>query len=333
MGDMTDAVREALGDVAYGNLLAPTLDDPQEDSSTVAALITDPVHCTARHRHHDFQSVVASAMCGLVGQVPDNTFIETFSHQNRPNNIPRDAPRDPEWTCREETTDEHRQGAMFLAMAGWMCLVKQVEDTKNNYVYVEKRWKAAMTGLGITDKVCHVSKREILLAVSEAVSRSRVVRSRFVRTFIAMDTAGGLPVYPVRAAIINKVKMVWEFQGMCSYRLMNDIIFTDSPVLAMAREAVIFKRHYTALQEKMGSHIPYTGVLGMVPAGLTISRYPNLYLVAISHAKSTGNLLNFQQSTIRPREGAGTGRQGDDKHNCCQRRGTTGTRSTRASNS
>lgn len=191
MGDMTDAVREALGGVAYGNIQAPTLYDPQEDSSTVAALVTDPVHCTARHRHHDFQSVVLSAMCGLVGQVPDHTFVETFSHQNRPGNLSRDAPRDQGWVYKEDTTDEHRQAAMFLAMSGWMCLVKPVEDTKNNYVYVEKRWKAAMTGRGITDKVCHVSKREILLAISESVSKSRVVRNRFIRTFIAWTRWAG----------------------------------------------------------------------------------------------------------------------------------------------
>lgn len=46
----------------------------------------------------------------------------------------------------------------------------------------------------------------------------------------------------------------------------------------------------------MGVHFPYTGVLGMVPAEINISKYPNLYVVAISHARSTGSLTNFQQS-------------------------------------
>lgn len=70
MADMTDAVREALGGVTYGVRETPLLDTPQDDSPTVDTLVTDPVHCTARHLHHDFQSVVTSMMCGLIGQVP-----------------------------------------------------------------------------------------------------------------------------------------------------------------------------------------------------------------------------------------------------------------------
>lgn len=81
---------------------------------------------------------------------------------------------------------------------------------------------------------------------------------------------------------------------------MDQMIFVDSPILGIetiAREACTFKKHYSALQAKMGVHFPYAGVLGLVPADISISKYPNLYLVAISHAKSTGSLANFQLST------------------------------------
>lgn len=177
---------------------------------------------------------------------------------------------------------------------------KLVDDTKNNYVYVEKRWKAAVTGLGLTDKICTVSKKDLLLSISDAVNKSRDVKSKFVRMFIALESNGDLPIDPIRAAVLSQVKMVWEYHGMCSYRLMDQMIFTDSPVLgieAIAREACSFRRHYAGLKDKMGIDFPYTGVLGLVPADINISKYPNLYLVSISHAKSTGSLANFQLST------------------------------------
>lgn len=300
MADMTDAVREALGGVTYGVREAPLLDTPQDDSPTVDTLVTDPVHCTARHLHHDFQSVVTSMMSGLIGQVPDNTFRGTFTHIHKPPNIPAEGPRGEDWGYRETIEEAHKQGAMLMAMAGWMAMVKMVEDAKNNYVYIEKRWKAAVTSLGLTDKVCTSSKKDLVLAISDAVNRNREVKSKFIRTFISLESNGGLPVDPVRAAVLGQVKMVWEYHGMCLYRLMDQNIFTDSPVLgieAIAREACAFRKHYSSLQEKMGVHFPYTGVLGLVPADLTISKYPNLYLVSISHAKSRGSLANFQQST------------------------------------
>lgn len=157
-----------------------------------------------------------------------------------------------------------------------------------------------MTGLGLTDKVCHVNKKDIITAVSEAMNKSREVKSRFVRMFITLDISGDLPVDPVRAAMIAQIKMVWEFNGMCSYKLLNQMIFVDSPVLGIetvAKEACAFKRQYTALQARMGAQFPYAGVLGLVPVEMSISRYPNLYLVAISHAKATGGMTNFQLST------------------------------------
>lgn len=285
--------------MTYESRNAPKLDSPQDDSPTIETLITDPVHCTARHVHHDFQSVVASAMCGLVGHVPNNTFLGSFTHLPLPIGTP-DRERDEDWYYQEEVEDNHRQGAFFLAMAGWMTMVKAIDDLKGNYVYVEKRWKAALTGLGLTDKVCHENNKDILSSVSEAMNRSRSVRETFIRMFISLESSGAMPTDIVRVAVISQIKMVWEYHGMCSYRLMDEMIFIDSPVLGIetiAREACTFKRHYTALKTKMGIHFPYAGVLGMVPADINIGKYPNLYLVAISHAKSTGSLANFQLST------------------------------------
>lgn len=292
-------VREAIRGVTYGDRNVPLLDDPQDDSPTVNMLITEPVHCTARPVHTDFQSVVASAMCGLVGQVPDNTFLSTFTHLPKPVGAP-DGERDVDWIYREDLTDQHEQGAFFIAMTGWMTMVKAVDELKNNYVYIEKRWKAALTGLGINDRVCVTSKKELITSVSEEMNRSREVKNRFIRMFIALESSGDLPIDAIRAAVIAQIKMVWEFHGLCSYRLMDQMIFVDSPILGIetiAREACNFKKHYTALQTKMGVHFPYAGVLGLVPADINISKYPNLYLVAISHAMSTGSLANFQLST------------------------------------
>lgn len=98
-----------------------------------------------------------------------------------------------------------------------------------------------MTGLGLTDKVCTGSKKDILLAVSESMNKSRDVKSKFIKMFISLDSRGDLPVDSVRAAVISQIKMVWEYHGMCSYRLMDEMIFTDSPVLGIetiAREAL-----------------------------------------------------------------------------------------------
>lgn len=299
MEDMTEAVREALQGVTYGDRNVPHLDSPKDDSPHVTTLITDPAHCTARHTHHDFQSVVASAMCGLVGQVPDGMFLGTFTHLPTPVGAPA-GERDETWIYREELDDQHKQGALFLAMAGWMTLAKMVDELKNNYIYVEKRWRAAVTGLGLTDKVCHTSKKDLLLSISEEMNKSREVKSKFIKMFIALESSGDLPLDTVRAAIISQIKMVWEFHGLCSYRLMDQMIFVDSPILGIetiAREACAFKEHYDSLQNKMGVHFPYAGVLRLVPADISISKYPNLYLVAISHAKSTGSLTNFRLST------------------------------------
>lgn len=299
MAGMTDAVREALRGVTYEKRNVPTMESPQDDSPTIETLITDPVHCTARHVHHDFQSVVASAMCGLVGHVPTETFERSFTHLELPIGTP-DRDRDEDWYFREELNDQHIQGVFFLAMAGWMVMVKPIDDLKGNYVYIEKRWKAAVTGLGLTDRVCTENKKEVLNSVSEAMNRSRTVKEKFIRMFISLENSGELPVEAVRAAVISQIKMVWEYHGMCSYRLMDDMIFIDSPILGIetiAREACAFKRHYDALKTKMGVHFPYSSVLGMIPADINIGKYPNLYLVAISHAKSTGSLSNFQLST------------------------------------
>lgn len=152
-------------------------------------------------------------------------------------------------------------------------MVKPIDDLKGNYVYVEKRWKAALTGLGLTDKVCHKNKKDLLTSVSEVMNRSRSVTEKFIKMFISLESAGELPIDVVRVAVISQIKMVLEYHGMCSYRLMDEMIFIDSPALGIetvAREACTFKRHYTALKNKMGVHFPYSGVLGMVPADINI---------------------------------------------------------------
>lgn len=166
--------------MTYGLREAPILDTPQDDSPTVDTLVTDPVHCTVRHLHHDFQSMVTSMMCGLKGQVPDDTFRGTFTHLHRPPTVAVDGPREEDWVYREAIDETQKQSAMFIAMAGWMSMVNMVDDTKNNYVYVEKRWKAAVTGLGLTDKICNTSKKDLLLAISDAVNKSRKVKSKFI---------------------------------------------------------------------------------------------------------------------------------------------------------
>lgn len=134
MADVTETVRQALGDIRFQDINVPELDTPQDDEPTISALITDPVHCTARHVHHDFQSVVASAMCGLVGQVPEDTFVRTFTHLQTPVGRPLDVERKKDWIYKEAVTEEHKQSAIFLAMAGWMVLVKVVDELKGNYV-------------------------------------------------------------------------------------------------------------------------------------------------------------------------------------------------------
>lgn len=300
MEDVTPAVRETLGVIDYDARAAPALSTPQDDSPMVEALITDPIHCTARHTHHDFQAAVASAMCGLVGRVPADMFQTTFSHHPTPPERAHELERKEDWIFKEVITEEHKQSAIFLALAGWMSIVKVVDELKGNYVYVEKRWKAAVTGLGLTDRVCNTNKKDIIVGVSGVMNRSREVKSRFIKMFISMNIEGSLPTDTVRAAMISQIKMVWEFSGMCSYRLMDDIIFIDSPILGIetvAKEACAFRRIYRQLQERMGTQFPYSGVLGLVPADMSISHFPNLYLVAISHAKGTGGMANFQIST------------------------------------
>lgn len=208
MAGMTEAVREALRGVVYERRNAPIMASPQDDSPRIETLITDPVHCTARHEHHDIQSVIASAMCGLVGHVPTETFVSTFTHLPLPIGTP-DGTRDSDWYYREDLTDRHTQGIFFLAMAGWMVMVKPIDDLKGNYVYIEKRWKAAITGLGLTDRVCDENKKEILNSVSEAMNRSRTVKKKFIRMFISLETLGELPVEAVNAAVISQIKMVF----------------------------------------------------------------------------------------------------------------------------
>lgn len=74
------------------------------------------------------------------------------------------------WVFKEDITDEHKQKALFIAMTGWMVIVKPVEDLKNDYVYREKRWKAALTGLGLTDLSCTTNKKDLLLCISETMN-------------------------------------------------------------------------------------------------------------------------------------------------------------------
>lgn len=127
MEDMTEAVREALQGVSYGDRNVPRLDTPQDDSPTISTLITDPVHCTTRHVHHDFQAIVASTMCGLVGHVPDNTFLATFTHPPMPIGSP-EGERGEDWIYQEDLNDQHKQGAIFIAMAGWMTMIKMIDE-------------------------------------------------------------------------------------------------------------------------------------------------------------------------------------------------------------
>lgn len=262
MAGMTESVREALRGVTYERRNAPSMESPQGDNPMIDVLITDPVHCTARHVDHDIQSVVASAMCGLVEHVPTETFERSFTHLELPLGTP-DRDRDADWYFKEELDDSHLQGVFFLAMAGWMVIVKPVDDLKGNYIYIEKRWRAALTGLDLTDRVCTEIKKILLNSISEAMNRSRAVKEKFIRMFISLDTAGELPVEAVKAAVISQIKMVWEYHGMCSYRLMDELIFIDSPILGIetiAREACAFKVHYDALKTKMGVHFPYSSV-------------------------------------------------------------------------
>lgn len=300
MDDVTQHVREALGETVYDERPAPVLAPPQDDSPTISVLVTDPVHCTARHRHHEFQATVASLMCGLVGRVPGGMFVDTFTHGQVPPARRDEEEREPSWTFREEITDEHKQSALFLALVGWMSIVKVVDDTKGNYLYVEKRWKAAITGLGLTDRVCNTNKKAVIECASNAMNKSRDIKNKFIKMFLTMNIEGSLPTDSARAAMISQIKMVWEFSGMCSYRLMDAIIFIDSPVLGIetvAKEACAFRKVYSKLQDQMGTQFPYAGVLGLIPPDMSISHFPNLYLVAISHAKSTGGMTNFQVST------------------------------------
>lgn len=80
---------------------------PSVNQNTISVLIKDPVHYVARYMHHDFQNVVASYMCGLLLTSAEARRIEA-------------------WVFKEDITDEHKPGALFIAMTGWMVIVKPV---------------------------------------------------------------------------------------------------------------------------------------------------------------------------------------------------------------
>lgn len=98
MEDVTPKVREALGETHYDDRPAPVLAPPQDDTPTLEALVTDPIHCTARHTHHEFQVIVASLMCGLVGRVPADMFVGTFTHDPPQLDRAHEVDRKEDWT-------------------------------------------------------------------------------------------------------------------------------------------------------------------------------------------------------------------------------------------
>lgn len=112
------------------------------------------------------------------------------------------------WVFKEDITNEHKQGALFIAVTGWMVIVKPVEYLKNNYVYIEKRWKAALTGLGLTDLVCTTSKKDLLLYISETMKRSRGIRDTFMRIFILAEARQQLPTVTIISGLIAQIKLV-----------------------------------------------------------------------------------------------------------------------------
>lgn len=112
------------------------------------------------------------------------------------------------WVFKKDITNEHKQGALFIAITGWMVIVKPVEDLKNNYVYIEKRWKAALTGLGLTDLVCTTSKKDLLLYISETMKRSKGIRDIFMGTFILAEARQQLPTETIISGLIARIKLV-----------------------------------------------------------------------------------------------------------------------------
>lgn len=111
----------------------------------------------------------------------------------------------------------------------------------------ERRWTAALTGLGLTDLVYTTSKKDLLLYISETMNRSRGIRDIFMRTFILAEARQQLAMKTIISGLIAQIKLVWEFYEMCSYQFMSGIIFKDYPVLGIeviAREAAQFKIHY-----------------------------------------------------------------------------------------
>lgn len=152
---------------------------PCVDQNTISVLITDLVHYVARYMHHDF--------------LKRGCLLHVWSVRR----TSAEAGRIEAWVFKEDITDEHKQGALFIAMTGWMVIVKPVEDLKNNYVYIEKRWKAALIGLGLTDLICTTSKKDLLLYISETMNRSRGIRDISMRTFILARQDSNCPWKPL----------------------------------------------------------------------------------------------------------------------------------------
>lgn len=169
--------------------------------------------------------------------------------------------------------------------------------TAQNTAAFTKRWQEAIASQNMTDMVPAGSWTNIVglaTVFEKAVSNRSDLRIEFVDRVLEVLKTG------VEGAVLNQIKLVWEYSSLKSVQYTDTFIKSHCRALekpAVLDQAVLLSERWNAAL-MTDKNLPYSRVRDPNSHNdLTHSHYPNLYYAAITYAKVHKMIgENFQMS-------------------------------------
>lgn len=194
-----------------------------------------------------------------------------------------------------KTEEMVNQGILATILSSYMTMAKPV--TQQNTPAFVKRWTAALAAVGVVDLVSPTSWSGI---VSLAKRFQNIIHGRPDLRAEIVDRLLQVTHIGLSGAVINQIKLVWDFSSLKAIQYMD--VFINSycralEVPAVLKQALDLRTHWRAalLEDPL---LMYCRVRdpGCHPE-LNHARYPDLYYAAISYAKAHKRIgENFQMS-------------------------------------
>lgn len=183
------------------------------------------------------------------------------------------------------------QVIIFIGMAGLMTLAKEIHlSGKPDYDYLQKRWHAICTTLGIEDVIAtQLAKRDmyiglmnVLVSWQNWIKPRATIRKHFLDLAL-QEQPSGTPAL-VKQALLQ-VKMILHNFGMKTILLMDNFIYSKTKAVmlpAIAQQAADLRKALTDLYEKYKEKFHYLKVYPLEGAErIYCKTYPDLYYATI----------------------------------------------------